>query len=291
MSEARPTLPELPERPRLGGIVLASLALPGLGHWRLGQRRRAVLLFLAVQVPFFLGFVLAGNTQLEFARPIGLGGAAWVWFLAPEVGNFVATQLAGHLLTSADLGGRFPEYLPWRETGWFLSGAAGVLAAFVAAHAAGEALRRAWRRPERALGPGDAAFLTLLLPGLGHWASGRRLKAVLFAAAIGSLFLLGMALGDFADFQRHRHPWYWAGQMFLGAPGWLVGWLARHRTFTEVLAYQDAGLLFTTSAGFFNVVAALDAWQRVEDDWVREVGPAAAAAPSPTVSPVPEATP
>ena len=119
------------------------------------------------------------------------------------------------------------------------------------------------------MNPGKAALFTLLCPGLGHWKTGRKFKAILLGSSILGLFLLGMALGDFADFNRQRHPYYWVGQMLLGVPGWITSLACMGQKFTSVLPYQDAGLLFTTSAGFFNVIAALDAFHRAETDWLR----------------------
>ena len=58
--------------------------------------------------------------------------------------------------------------------------------------------------------------------------------------------------------------------MFLGLPGWLVALAASGARFHAVLPFQDVGLLFTTSAGFFNVIAALDAYARAEEDLQRE---------------------
>ena len=167
-----------------------------------------------------------------------------------------------------EAGGRHPEALEWRTLGYLLSGASGVLGPFIAAHAAGCALAQGVpaSRP-KAVQPGTAAVANLLLPGLGHWLTGRKFKAVFFCMVILGLFWLGMLLGEFADFDRQRHPYYWAGQMALGPVGWLVALITAPIRFTSIPPYIDAGLLFTTSAGLFSVVAALDAYRRAEDDW------------------------
>jgi hypothetical protein len=258
-------------RSRIGSVVLFSVLLPGVGHWMAGRRGQALLVFAVCQALLFGGFLLAGATQKDYGTPFSFGGTTLFFLVAPELGNFLGTQAAALLMRSVELGGVFPDALPWRHLGHVCSGASGVLALFCAAHAAGCVLSDARVRTFAARAhPGNAALATLLLPGLGHWLQGRRFKAVLFGSAIGALFLVGMALGDFADFNRQRHPYYWIGQMLLGAPGWLAGLISPHLRFERVLGYQDAGLLFTTSAGFFNVIAALDAFHRAEADGAKD---------------------
>jgi len=258
-----------PARERLGKTIILTLLVPGLGHLLAGRRAQGIAWFLACQLLLFGGFYLAGNTQKDFGQPFGLFGTTVCYLLAPEMGNFVGSQAAAALLQSVEVGGQYPEALPWRHLGYAMSGASGVLAFFAAAHAAGAVLaarRRAAGQPE-SVHPGCAALATLLLPGLGHRLQGRHFKAGLYAGTILTLFLVGMSLGDFADFNRQRHPYYWIGQMCLGVPGWIAAVLSPLLRFDRVLPYQDAGLLFTTAAGMFNVIAALDAWQRVEQDW------------------------
>lgn len=259
--------------------MVLTLLLPGAGHWFAGRRGIAAAAFLACQAMLLAGFLLAGATQKDYGSDFGFGGQALVFLVAPEIGNFGGTQFAARLMDSVELGGRSPLDLPWRHLGHVLSAASGVLALFLAAHAAACVLEAARGRPYPARShPGAAALATLLLPGLGHWLQGRRFKAVLFAGAIGALFLLGLALGDFADLNRQRHPYYWIGQMMLGVPGWAAGLISPLLRFERVLPYQDAGLLFTTSAGFFNVIAALDAFHRAESDGEREADGAQPAA-------------
>ncbi len=250
-------------------MVTWSLLVPGAGHLLLGRRRAALTWFATCQVLLFGGFILAGATQLDYGRWLGFGGMKMLCLMAPECGNFLASQFAATLFQSAENGGHSPEFILWRHLGHCMSGAGGVLGFFSAAHASGLVLENLEPLPAGRLTPGKAALATLLLPGLGHALSGRRLKAVLFGGVVLGLFLLGMFLGDFADFNRQRHPYYWIGQMFLGVPGWFGNLIATDRSFSQVLPYQDAGLMFTTVAGLFNIVVGLDAYARAEEDWVR----------------------
>lgn len=263
---------EQPAQDRLGKTIFLSLLVPGLGHFLAGRRAQGIAWFLLCQALLFGGFYLAGNTQKDFGQPFALFGTTICYLLAPEMGNFLGSQVAAALLQSVEVGGQYPEALPLRHVGYAMSGASGVLAFFAAAHAAGTVLaarRRAAGQPV-SLHPGCAALATLLLPGLGHRLQGRHFKAGLYAGSILLLFLVGMSLGDFADFNRQRHPYYWIGQMCLGVPGWIAAVLSPLARFERVMPCQDAGLLFTTAAGMFNVIAALDAWQRVEGDWERK---------------------
>jgi len=259
-------------RERIGAAVGWSLLIPGLAHFLADRKRDALIWFLLCQGLLIIGLVLAGNTQFDYGHPFGFGGNTLIWLQIPEGANFLATQLLARVYPSVELGGAAPTDLPWRNLGYILSAASGVLAMFCAAHAAGqvivsrETLRPGATRPR--IHPGKAALATLLLPGLGQWLTGRRFKATAFFVAILGLFLLGLALGDFGDLDRQRHPYYWVGQMLLGLPAWLSSLATSGVRFSGVPTYLDAGLLFTTSAGFFNVIAALDAFHRAEEDWL-----------------------
>jgi len=265
--------PDKSTRERILAAVGYSILIPGLGHFLHGRRGWALAWFLSCQGLLLLGLTLAGFTQFDYGRTFGLGGTELIFFLIPEGGNFLVTQLVARFYESLEYGGNYPDVFPLRHLGYLLSGISGVLGMFSAAHAAG--LTLAEHQPLRIsaqkapMNPGKAALFTLLCPGLGHWKTGRKFKAILLGSSILGLFLLGMALGDFADFNRQRHPYYWVGQMLLGVPGWITSLACMGQKFTSVLPYQDAGLLFTTSAGFFNVIAALDAFHRAETDWLR----------------------
>ncbi|MBC8329065.1 MAG: hypothetical protein H8E31_10000 [Planctomycetes bacterium] len=263
-----PLLPPEETRQRIGAAVGLSILLPGLGHLLSWRRGWGLLWFLLCQGALFLGLELAGATQLDYGTWFSFADIRAVFLLLPEVANLLGLQVAAQLYVSVESGGVDPTRVPWRDLGHLLSGASGVLAGFAAAHAAGAVLAKDRPRPGRRVHPGVAAVATLLLPGAGHWLTGRRFKALLLGGTVLGLFLFGMLLGDFADFDRQRHPYYWAGQMFGGGSFWLVALASAGARFTAVLRFMDAGLLFTTSAGLFNVVVALDAYHRAQHDWL-----------------------
>ncbi len=265
-------VPAKSTRERIVPAVGFSILIPGLGHYLAGRKKEALYWFFACQITLLLGMMLAGHTQNDYGFPFKIGDATILFVLLPECGNFLVTQIVTRMYESIEAGGSAPTDIPWRQFGYLLSGMSGVLGMFSAAHASGcviadnEKIRSGQVAPK--IHPGKAALLTLLLPGLGHWVTGRRFKAYLLGCAIIGLFLLGMTLGGFGDFDRQRHPYYWAGQMMLGGVGWLTSALTSGVYIVEHKPYIDAGLLFTTSAGFFNVIAALDAFHRAEQDWL-----------------------
>ncbi len=262
-------------RVRMVRTIVASIVLPGLGHALLGRLGWAFFWALLCQGLLFGGMALAGATALDFGQWLGFGGARFVFFALPEAANLGGLQLAASMLQSVEAGGTTPDNLPWRHLGHLMTGASGVFAALGAAHGASCALMGDTAKLNASLtsssvahrlSPGMASLAALMFPGLGHWLLGRRFKALFLGGIVLGLFLFGMALGDFADMERWRHPWYWAGQMLGGPVFWLVSLLSASQRFTAVLPFQDAGLLFTTAAGMFQGVLALDAWHRAEED-------------------------
>ena len=240
--------------------------VPGAGHLVTGRTDWAVFWFLLCQGMLFGGLALAGNAQLDYGTWLSPGGIPLMFALFPEVGNFSGSWAAGLWLRSVEGGGYSPDVIPLRHLGYVISGAGGILAAFSCAHAAGMTLIK--HQPPRAnrIHPGTAALATLALPGFGHWLIGRKFKARLFFIAVFGLFLIGLALGEFADFDRQRHPYYWIGQMLMGLPAWLLYLPLETFIAKGSPPYADAGTMFTTCAGLFNLIASLDAYHRAEKD-------------------------
>ncbi|MDP6964156.1 MAG: hypothetical protein QGF46_08330 [Planctomycetota bacterium] len=255
-------------RNRIVSTIWFSVLIPGLGHFLLNSRKWAIFWFALCQSLLIGGLYLAEFTQFDYGNPIGIGGNTLIYFLIPEGGNFLTTQLFARMYESLESGGRFPTEIPWRNLGFVLSAMSGLLSLYAAAHAAGLVSQRSVRSVHagRLPNPGKVALLNFIIPGLGHYKTGRKFKGLLLGGSVLTLFFVGMMLGDWADFDRQRHSYYWVGQMCFGAPGWITALLSEGASFEAVLPYQDVGLLFTTSAGFFNVISSLDAFHRAEHD-------------------------
>jgi len=253
-------------------VVGLSFLLPGLGHIVSGSKRTGLLWLLASQGLLFLGFHLAGYTQFDYGFHWSGKLPFQVVVLLPESFNFGGTLLMAQFFSSVDGGGLHVEDLPFRQLGYLLSGMGGILGILSAPHSAGLALAKSEPRSIGKYHPGVAAVAALLFPGLGHWIINRKFKAFLLGGTILTLFFLGLALGNFADFDRQRHAYYWIGQMLLGLPAWVLYMPLQPLEMGGVFPYQDTGFTFTSVAGMFNVVVALDAYHRAEYDWLRKDG-------------------
>jgi uncharacterized protein DUF6677 len=250
-------------------VVGLSFLLPGLGHLATGSRRLGLAWMAICLSLLFFGLKLAGFTQFDYALSWD-GLPIKILIALPESLNFGGTLLYAQFFSSIESGGLNVENLPYRQLGFLLSGLAGILSICSAPHAAGMVLAQLEPCKQTRVHPGTAAVAALLIPGLGHWLSGRRFKAFLLGGTLLSLFLLGLALGNFADFDRQRHAYYWIGQMMLGLPAWLAYLPLQSLEMGGVFPYQDTGFTFTSVAGMFNVVVALDAYHRAETDWLAD---------------------
>jgi uncharacterized protein DUF6677 len=254
-------------RDRMLQVIGLSFLFPGLGHIVAGARGLGLAWMLIANAALLLGFQLAGYTQLDYGFSWVLGGVKLVVAL-PESLNFGGTLLLGNLASSVESGGFYVENLPYRHLGFLLSGVAGILSVASAPHAAGMVLAQMEPSRQGRMHPGKVALFALLVPGLGHAMIGRRFKAKLLGFCLIGMFVLGLALGGFADFDRQRHGYYWIGQMFIGLPAWLSYLPLLPLKMGNVLPYQDTGFTFTSVAGLFNIVVALDAYHRAESDWL-----------------------
>ena len=255
-------------RDRMLQVIGLSFLFPGLGHIVAGARAVGLTWMLIANGALLAGFQLAGYTQFDFGFAWDLLGAIKVVVTLPESLNFGGTVLIANLASSVEQGGQFAENLPYRQLGYLLSGCAGILSVASAPHAAGLVLKDLQPNPRGGLHPGKVALLAILVPGLGHWVMGRRFKAKLLGITLFAMFILGLALGGFADFDRQRHGYYWIGQMFFGLPAWLAYLPLLPLKMGAVFPYQDTGFTFTSVAGLFNIVVALDAYHRAETDWL-----------------------
>jgi hypothetical protein len=115
----RPEAPSEPmvsisaERTALG--VLLAWIVPGLGHWFIGRRAKALLYFLTITVTFVIGVALAQGRNLSYERD-------WIWFLA-YMFNAAETAL-GWLLTR---GLELDHKIPYLQVGFLYTAVACLL--------------------------------------------------------------------------------------------------------------------------------------------------------------------
>src|SRR5690349_12690625 len=163
--------------------------VPGLWHFRMGDRRRAVLAFVSCAVVFALGFAFVQDRlfyyslfQVDrdsaFALPLRILPVANL----PEMLNLPCTAL-GTIYSfepgpTAERIWRMPR--DFEHAGSWLTAASGMLAAFWAADAQWRRRLLLGRRSSQSpVNPALAAGLSCLVPGLGHWRAGQRDKGVL----------------------------------------------------------------------------------------------------------------
>lgn len=234
--------------------------LPGAGHVYLGRVASGLVAFLVVQGLYFLGLRLSGGMGFEYLQPELRGPLAPV--LAPEAGN-----LGGFLwqMRQYGYGPGFPRLWPeWMALGTSLTAISGVLnvCLMVRAHTLARLpldvtlpLRRS---------PGFLTMLAWLVPGLGHWFQGRKLRGVIVFAALVGLLVLGTLLAEGSNLDRERHYYYWGGQLLAGAPALLLELFYGGARVTEEIPLAEAGLVFACIGGLLNVLAMIDVYGAAE---------------------------
>jgi len=137
-----------------------------------------------------------------------------------------------------------------------------------------------------------ALVLAWMVPGLGHFYQGRMAKGVLYLVSILSLFLMGLAMGDWQIvYWRWVNPisntetfcfnylgQFWAGLVALpaliqGSLEWKglepISWLYMARPDANTInglypakgKFVEIGTLYTTVAGLLNILAMYDAYE------------------------------
>ncbi len=276
-----------PSSPRASQPVVAPVVplaltwfLPGAGHFYMGRFRTGLIAFVVVEGLYALGLLLSGGMFLEYLPPEMQGAFAAV--LSPEVGNL------GALLFHVNHFGYGPgQPRVWPDTmdiGTTLTAASGVLNLFVMARAHLDA-RAPERDQERALDPPTAALATWLVPGLGQFLQGRKLRGLLVFVSLTGLFLIGCWLAAGSNLDRERHFYYWAGQSLLGSPAILAEFVHGHPRVTGEVPYADGGVVLACVAGMLNVLMMLDAFAWSEE---RQLGKPPKAATEPAPESVPE---
>lgn len=268
-----------------GSATVATLLawfVPGAGHLYLGQMGAALLGFVVVAGLYALGLRLSDGMTFEYLDPELRG--TFSPLLSPEAGT-----LGGFVwqVNHFPFGRQPRPFPPTAPLGSALCGIAGVLnvAWMVSAHL--------YARTGRLAGsfvPARRMALAWLVPGLGHWLQGRRVRALVVFVLLVGLFAVGTWLAQATNLSRERHFYYWAGQFMLGLPSLATeAWLGDARV-TEHIPYVEAGLVYGCVAGLLNVLAMIDvfAW-----DEALELGldPRTHEAPAPMRAPTPASEP
>jgi hypothetical protein len=102
-----------PER-MVGGLLLAFL-VPGGGHWLLGKRKKAALLFVTITACFLAGAALAQGRNFDYDRE-------WIYFIA-YMFNAGETLLAVLLTSGLEL----DHTIPYLQVGFLYSAVGGLL--------------------------------------------------------------------------------------------------------------------------------------------------------------------
>lgn len=246
----------LPNEPRRGDATLATILswlLPGAGHLYLRAPLAAVLSFAVVQGCYFAGLYFTEGRAFDFLQ------------------SDLRTSMAGALTPeAANISGLYYEWsqrLFWHETprvwpehihlGSWLTAISGLLNVVVMVHA--NALARLARGAQPAgTSPAVHVFAGWLIPGLGHWLQGRRLRAGLVFVSLVGLFAIGCWLAEGSNLNRERHYYYWGGQFLVGLPVMIAEGLRGYQNVTGEMQYVDGGLVFAAVAGLLNVLALLD---------------------------------
>lgn len=113
----------------------------------------------------------------------------------------------------------------------------------------------------RARDPGRTLLLAWVVPGGGHFYTGRLGRAALYCLTVTVVFAAGLAMGGLSTVSLHGHKWAFMLQMFDGplAVGTAV---ASHVLRSPVNPSQlaDLGLTFTLVSAAFNVLVMADAF-------------------------------
>ena len=109
-----------------------------------------------------------------------------------------------------------------------------------------------------------ALLLAWVLPGLGHWYLGRRMKALVFGISIMLLLLAGTALGQWRVVS-FGDTILFVGQILCGLPAIVFGMIsgqvvAAHGPANVVPDSYEMGVLYTLVAGLLNLLVIFDAY-------------------------------
>ncbi|MEM6334694.1 MAG: DUF6677 family protein [Planctomycetota bacterium] len=122
-----------------------------------------------------------------------------------------------------------------------------------------------------------AALGTWLVPGLGHWMIGQRLRGAVLGVTIGLLYVGGLFIGGIGVIDRAAPLPGFFGQMFVG-PSFVVMFAAERLEMwsdidgavslvdgSPIGVMAEQGVLYTSVAGMLNLLCMIDVVYRVGD--------------------------
>jgi hypothetical protein len=110
-------------------------------------------------------------------------------------------------------------------------------------------------------------LLGWLVPGLGHWKTGRKARGLFFGIPLVLLFLAGLALSDFRCVSPFdRHPIWALTQIPGGALTIVTAALTSSLMITRDNPYYQAGCLYVATACLLNLVALCDLYDLTEPE-------------------------
>jgi hypothetical protein len=227
--------------------------VPGAGHLYLGRPVFALAAFVLVEGLYFLGLYLSAGMGFEFLQEELRG--PFTPALAPEAGN-----LGGFLWQMREYGYGMPFPRPYPATmalGVTLTSTSGVLNACLMVQAHLDA-RSPRTQPPSLRSPALAVLLAWLVPGLGHFVQGRRLRGAMVFLMLVGMLAMGTALAEGANLSREMHFFYWGGQFMSGLPAMALEALHGGQRVQSFVAYAEAGLVIASVGGLLNIMAMLD---------------------------------
>ena len=236
--------------------TLLTWFMPGAGHFYLGRAGFGILAFVIVQGLYLLGLSLSDGMGFQFLQEELRG--TFSPGLAPEAGNLGA--LIYHVQTYG-FGGIDPQPFPAHVVlGSTLTAISGILNVCLMCHAHYEA-RVSKDAVSGKLTPALPVFLSWLVPGLGHFFLGRRLRGILIFMALVGCLVLGTVLADSSNLSRERHYYYWGGQLMAGLPAMLLQVARGAKQVVTRIPYAEAGLVFGSVAGLLNILMMIDVYR------------------------------
>ncbi|HPF13841.1 MAG TPA: hypothetical protein PLJ12_06210, partial [Planctomycetota bacterium] len=227
----------------------------GAGHAYLGRMGFALIAFVVIEGLYLAGVMFSHGMFLEYL-PAEMR-SRFAPALTPEAGNLGALLLH---IKQYGYGAPFPR--PWpshMDLGTALTAISGFFNVILMSRAHFDA-RHPVRESGKPVGPALAAGLCWVIPGLGQFVQGRKLRGILIAVLLVGLFASACVLAEGANLDRERHFYYWAGQSMLGLSAYVAEFAHGHPLLTELPLRVDAGVVIGCVAGLLNILVMLDAY-------------------------------